>query len=70
MSNTDTQVKKLKTCRLVGTDGNAFALMGTFQRAARKEGWTQEEIKVVLDKAMSGDYDNLVCTLADHCENP
>jgi hypothetical protein len=52
---------------LVGLDGNAFSLMEVFQRQARKEGWSQEEIKLVLDKCMSDDYDNLLCTLMDHC---
>lgn len=62
--------KKVKKCNLVGTNGNAFALMGKFQSCARKEGWTKEEIKKVLDAAMSGDYNNLVATLTQHCENP
>jgi hypothetical protein len=44
--------------------------MGHFQRHARKEGWTQTEIKDVLDKAMAGDYSNLISTIADHCVNP
>jgi hypothetical protein len=61
-------VKKVK-CRLAGTDGNAFALMGKFQSAARKAGWTAEEISKVLDDAMSGDYDNLLRVLSSHCEN-
>jgi len=59
--------KKIKL-DLVGLDGNAFALMGAFQRQARKEKWTQEEIKEVLDKARSGDYDNLLCVLQEHCK--
>lgn len=61
--------KKIKL-NLVGLDGNAFALMGAFQRQARREGWQEEEIKAVLDKCMSGDYDNLLRTLMDHCEMP
>ena len=60
--------KKIKL-DLVGLDGNAFALMGAFQKQARREGWTQDEIKVVLDKCTSGDYNNLLCTLMDHCES-
>jgi len=59
--------KKVKL-DLVGLDGNAFSLMGAFQRQARKEKWTQEEIKEVLDKAHSGDYDNLLRVLMEHCE--
>ena len=53
---------------LVGIDGNAFALMGAFKRAARKQGWTADEVQVVLDKCMSGNYDNLLCTLMDNTE--
>lgn len=60
--------KKIKL-DLVGLDGNAFALMGAFQKQARREGWTQDEIKVVLDKCTSGDYDNLIVTLCEHCDS-
>jgi hypothetical protein len=52
---------------LVGLDGNAFSLMGAFQGQAKKEGWAQEEIKLVLDKCKEGNYDDLLCTLMDHC---
>lgn len=60
--------KKVKL-DLVGLNGNAFMLMGAFQRQAKKEGWKSEEIKEVLDKAKSGDYDNLLCVLSEHCES-
>ena len=56
--------------KLVGLDGNAFSIMGAFQRQARKENWTPEEIKSVLDDAMSSDYDHLLYTIANHCINP
>lgn len=58
-------MKNIVKTHLVGTDGNAFALMGTFSRQARKDGWTKEEIDEVLKEAMSGDYDNLIVTLAN-----
>lgn len=51
---------------LVGLDGNAFSLMGAFQRQARREGWTQDEIDAVLTEAKSGDYDHLLFTLMEH----
>lgn len=54
---------------LVGLDGNAFNLLGKFQRAARRQGWTQEEIGMVFDRAKAGDYSNLLATLMDHCED-
>lgn len=44
---------------LVGVDGNAFALMGYTARALRNEGLKNLE-KEMTDKAMSGDYYNLI----------
>ena len=52
--------------KLVGLDGNAFSLMGAFQREARKQGRTPEEIKAVLDDCMSGNYDHLLGVLVAH----
>ena len=54
---------------LVGLDGNAYSLMGAFSYQARKEGWTEEEIGLVIDDCTSGDYDHLLCVLMDHCES-
>lgn len=56
--------------QLVGLDANAFVLMGAFQRAARQQGWTEEDIKVVLDECMSSDYVHLLQTLIAHIESP
>lgn len=53
---------------LVGVDGNAFALMGYFKINAVKQGWAKEDIDLVLTKAKSGDYDNLIVTLDAHLE--
>lgn len=55
---------------LVGLDGNAFALLGAFQRAARDQEWITGEIKAVIDEAMSGDYNHLLATLMQYCESP
>ena len=54
---------------LVGVDGNAFSLMGAFKRDAKRAGWPADEIDKVLEKAMSGNYDNLIATLAACYEN-
>jgi hypothetical protein len=51
---------------LVGLDGNAFFLMGAFNRAAQRQGRTKEEIKAVLDDCKSGDYDHLLIVLMAH----
>ena len=48
---------------LVGLDGNAFALMGAFQHAARQQGWTHKEIYTVLAECQRGDYDHMLQTL-------
>lgn len=68
MSNETTPKKKVKM-RLVGLDGNAFSLMGAWQKNARRQGWTREEITPVLEKCMSSDYDNLLYTLMEHIED-
>jgi len=60
--------KKVKL-ELIGLDGNAFALMGAFQKQARREGWTADEIKVVIDECTKGDYDHLLSTLIYYCES-
>ena len=60
-------MKKVKL-RLLGLDGNAFAIMGAFQKQAKKEGWTAMEIKAVMDEAKSGDYSHLLGTIMEHCE--
>jgi hypothetical protein len=62
-------MKKKVKLTLVGLDGNAFSLMGAFQRQARKEKWTKEEIDSVINNCMSGDYNHLLCTLMEHCDD-
>lgn len=46
--------------KLVGEDGNAFAIMGRVSSAMRKAKLTPEQIKEYTQKARSGDYDNLL----------
>lgn len=53
---------------LVGVDGNAFAVMGYVVQCMKKEKMTAEEIKAYKDKAMSGDYNNLLATSFDMIE--
>jgi hypothetical protein len=54
---------------LVGQDGNAFALMGGWSKAARRQGWKKEEIDTVLNKCMKGGYEELLAVLVDVCED-
>ena len=60
-------MKKVKGT-LVGQDSNAFVLLGYFKKLAQRQGWTPQEIKQVVDEAMSGDYNHLLITLNDHME--
>ena len=55
--------------QLVGLDSNAFSLLGSFRTAARRQGWSDDEIKRITSVAMEGDYDHLLRTLMDHCED-
>jgi hypothetical protein len=61
-----TGTKKKFKLKLVGEDGNAFAIMARFQRAARKAGWTMEEINAVLNEAMDGDSSHFLATVMKH----
>jgi hypothetical protein len=54
---------------LVGINGNALAVLAAFSSAARKQGWTKEEIDAVVNEAMADDYDHLLATIIKHCES-
>lgn len=59
--------EKYVELELVGLDGNAFVLMGAFSQAAKRQGWTKEEIDKVLTECKSSDYNHLLYTLVRHC---
>ena len=59
------KMKKVKL-KLVGLNGNAWALMGAFQNAALKQGWTKEEVNTVCNECMTGDYYHLLRVLMDN----
>ena len=48
--------------KLVGNDGNAFAILGRVMRAMRKADIGDAEVKAFQGEATSGDYDNLLAT--------
>jgi hypothetical protein len=48
--------------RLVGEDGNAFAILGRVTRAMREADIGGAEVKAFQDEATSGDYDDLLAT--------
>ena len=48
--------------RLVGEDGNAFAIMSRVTSALRKGGVSEDEVQQYIAESMSGDYDALLRT--------
>ena len=69
-SKVDRVVDKKVIMSLIGLDGNAFSVMGAFQREAKKQGWTSDEINLVLGESRSGTYDHLLATIMIHTEEP
>lgn len=53
---------KLAKVKLIGNDGNAFAIMVACKVAGRKAGYTKEQLDAYMKESMSGNYDNLLCT--------
>lgn len=51
--------------KLIGEDGNAFAILGRCRRAAKKAGWTDDEWQRFQREATSGDYDHLLATVME-----
>ena len=54
--------------QLVGTDGNAWALIGRVSQALRRGGQSKEFIDAFVKEATSGDYNHLLCTCMEVCE--
>jgi len=57
----DVKYPKVKV-KLVGEDGNAFAILGRVMGALRKAGVPKEKIDEFLTEAQSGNYDHLLQT--------
>jgi len=51
------------TVRLVGEDGNAFAILGRVIRAMKQAGLPPEEIEAFRQEATAGSYDLLLQTV-------
>jgi hypothetical protein len=51
---------------LVGLDGNAFTVLGQALRAARRAGWSQQQVAEYREKATSDDYDTLLAVTMDY----
>lgn len=54
--------------KLVGEDGNAYAIIGRVGVALREAGATKEQLEEFRTQATSGDYDNLLRTCLEWVE--
>ncbi|MEJ2658842.1 MAG: hypothetical protein P8012_16920 [Desulfobacterales bacterium] len=48
------------TVKLIGQDGNAFAIMGSVKQALKRAGADKQYIDEYLNEATSGDYNHLL----------
>ena len=54
------------TIEMSEREGNAFAILGRFQNEANRAGWSNDQVKEVMDEATSGDFDHLLQTFIGH----
>lgn len=59
MSSSSSGLPRVRV-RLVGEDGNAFAIIGRMTRAMRRAGWPLEAIEEWIADATAGDYEHLL----------
>jgi flavin-binding protein dodecin len=52
--------------KLTGTNLNAFGLIAAALKAAKRAGWTVEQISEFKVNATKGDFDHLLRTLQQH----
>jgi len=54
--------------KLVGNDGNAYAILGNVRNALKKAKVPETEIKQFMEEATSGDYNKLLQTCMEWVE--
>lgn len=59
--------KRRPVVKLIGMDGNAYFILGTVKKALEKAGMRQEA-KEFIEKATSGDYDNLLRVVMEYVD--
>jgi len=57
--------KNRPTLKLIGEDGNAFAILGKARRIAKENNL---DWKLIQDEATSGSYEHLLQIMAEHFE--
>ena len=61
MTKTDVKYSEIEV-KLVGQDGNAYAIIGAVIAAMKEADLSKEQIEEFLTEAMAGDYDHLLQT--------
>ena len=56
------------TVKLIGENGNAFAIIGSVKKALRRAGADKEYIDRYLSEATSGDYDHLLAVSMEYVD--
>lgn len=52
--------------KLIGKNGNAFAILGACRKAAKAAGWNDEQVPSFVKEATGGDYDQLLTTCMEY----
>lgn len=60
--------RKRPQVQLDGFDSNAFSILRRTREAMKSCGWSKAEIAEFTDKAMAGDYVDLIGTVCNYCE--
>ncbi len=56
------------TVKLIGQNGNAFAIMGNIKRALKRAGADKEYIDKYISEATSGDYNHLLAVSMEYVD--
>ncbi len=62
----ETAEKKKPDCKLLGTDGNIFNLMGIASRTLRQNGMAEQAVEMRDRICASGSYDEALCIIGDY----
>lgn len=62
----ETAEKKKPDCKLLGTDGNIFNLMGIASRTLRENGMAEQAVEMRDRICASGSYDEALCIIGDY----
>lgn len=67
MTANQTEVKKPK-CKMIGTDGNVFALIGVVSRVLKKAGQHEQAKQMTADVFKANSYHEALTVMLDYIE--